>query len=522
MHVLGAGLQTACDARAAPATCAEGDAFLHNDPYSATPTPPTTRILVPVFCDGEHLFTTSAKAHQADIGNAEPTTYMAVRAATSTRRAALNFPCVRIQRGYERRRRHHPDVPAPDPRAGAVVRRLPGDARRGPDRRAPAARAGRRATGSRRSAAVRRRVARLLRAAHGRRRSRKLPGGPAASRERARPDARARRRASRCRSRSTIDPERGPDRGRPAGQHRLRARRDQPVRGVARPTAPSSAIFNVLPERRAAQRGHASAASRCCCARAASSASRGFPALRLAGDHEHRSTGSSTPIQAAFAQLGDGARAGRGRRRVGAGYAVICGHRPASGGAVHQPADHRQQRRARARRAATAGSPTRCRTAAGRLQRQRRGRRAEVPDPASARVRLLPDSGGPGDVPRRARDRGGLRAPRARCRPCTSSPTSPPTRPRGCSAAAAGQRGRVTRIAADGTEQPLPAIGDIELEPGEWVRGCETGGGGYGDPLARDPGRVLADVHRGVGHPGSRDRGLRRDADPVADRMATN
>jgi N-methylhydantoinase B len=55
----------------------------------------------------------------------------------------------------------------------------------------------------------------------------------------------------------------------------------------------------------------------------------------------------------------------------------------------------------------------------------------------------------------------------------------------------------VTHIAADGSEHPLPAIGDITLEPGEWLRGCEAGGGGYGDPLARDPARVLADVNEG-------------------------
>ena len=59
----------------------------------------------------------------------------------------------------------------------------------------------------------------------------------------------------------------------------------------------------------------------------------------------------------------------------------------------------------------------------------------------------------------------------------------------------------VARIDADGTEHPLPAIGDIELQPGEWVRGCEAGGGGYGDPLARDPGPGARRRAGGVGHP---------------------
>ena len=59
---------------------------------------------MPVFLDGEHVFTASAKAHQADCGNAEPTTYMAF-AKDVYEEGGLNFPCVRIQRDYGRRRR---------------------------------------------------------------------------------------------------------------------------------------------------------------------------------------------------------------------------------------------------------------------------------------------------------------------------------------------------------------------------------------------------------------------------------
>ena len=52
----------------------------------------------------------------------------------------------------------------------------------------------------------------------------------------------------------------------------------------------------------------------------------------------------------------------------------------------------------------------------------------------------------------------------------------------------------VTKIELDGTQTAQPTIGDVELRPGEWVRGLESGGGGYGDPLERDPSAVLADV----------------------------
>ena len=54
---------------------------------------------MPVFIDGRHVFTASAKAHQADCGNSEPTTYMAY-ARDVYEEGALIFPCVRIQRDY--------------------------------------------------------------------------------------------------------------------------------------------------------------------------------------------------------------------------------------------------------------------------------------------------------------------------------------------------------------------------------------------------------------------------------------
>ena len=55
----------------------EGDCYLHNDPYSGNTHAADHTFLVPVFFEGEHLFTAVAKAHQADIGNSLPTTYMA-------------------------------------------------------------------------------------------------------------------------------------------------------------------------------------------------------------------------------------------------------------------------------------------------------------------------------------------------------------------------------------------------------------------------------------------------------------
>jgi N-methylhydantoinase B len=77
-----------------------GDAFLHNSPYHGNSHAADHSILVPVVDEqGVHRFTVLAKAHQADIGNAKPTTYTgAVRDVYEE--GALIFPGVRVQRGY--------------------------------------------------------------------------------------------------------------------------------------------------------------------------------------------------------------------------------------------------------------------------------------------------------------------------------------------------------------------------------------------------------------------------------------
>src|SRR3954465_5483131 len=77
----------------------DGDAFLHNDPYLGNTHPADHVILVPVIWEGVPLFTTAAKAHQADCGNAQPTTYMPY-ARDVYEEGSLIFPAVGEQRGY--------------------------------------------------------------------------------------------------------------------------------------------------------------------------------------------------------------------------------------------------------------------------------------------------------------------------------------------------------------------------------------------------------------------------------------
>jgi N-methylhydantoinase B len=78
-----------------------GDAYLHNSPYHGCSHAADQTILVPVIDSaGVHRFTVIAKAHQADIGNSIPTTYMG-SAVDVYNEGALIFPCVAVQREYE-------------------------------------------------------------------------------------------------------------------------------------------------------------------------------------------------------------------------------------------------------------------------------------------------------------------------------------------------------------------------------------------------------------------------------------
>ncbi len=77
-----------------------GDAYLHNSPYHGNSHAADHAILVPVIDDaGIHRFTAFAKAHQADIGNAQPTSYQGV-ARDVYEEGALIFPAVKVQEDY--------------------------------------------------------------------------------------------------------------------------------------------------------------------------------------------------------------------------------------------------------------------------------------------------------------------------------------------------------------------------------------------------------------------------------------
>jgi N-methylhydantoinase B len=78
-----------------------GDAFLHNSPYEGNSHAADHCMIVPVIDDqGVPRFFVLAKAHQADCGNALPTTYMG-HAKDVYEEGALIFPAVKVQENYQ-------------------------------------------------------------------------------------------------------------------------------------------------------------------------------------------------------------------------------------------------------------------------------------------------------------------------------------------------------------------------------------------------------------------------------------
>jgi len=68
------------------------------------------------------------------------------------------------------------------------------------------------------------------------------------------------------------------------------------------------------------------------------------------------------------------------------------------------------------------------------------------------------------------------------------------TAPWGLFGGEAGAMAKSRIVRADGQVETFPSKAELRLEPGDRLEVWTTGGGGHGDPLTRDPARVLADV----------------------------
>ena len=494
VHVFGAHLQTAAMRRAHP-DLREGDAFLDNDPYEANTHSGDHTIMVPVFCAGEHLFTTSVKAHQADIGNSIPSSYHPF-ARDVYEEGALIFSSTQVQREYRdiddivrmcKRR-----IRVPEQWYGDYLAML-GAARIGERRlRDVVERYG--------VETIRAFVAEWLdyserRMAHA---IAELPAvrlegetchdpiGPLAE-------------PIPVRAAIAVDPEAG------TIEVDLRDNVDALPVGINESMACSTnnavaGILNVL-ERVPINSGS-------------------FRRLRIrlregavVGIARHPDCCSvattnvadrlTNVIQHAFAEIGDGHGLAEGAASLSAGYAVIAGEDRAGDPYINQliVGSNGGPGTPQVDGWLTYGAPG----GAGLIYRDS----VEVDEHKFpmrySEIRVLADSGGAGrfrGAPASVVEFGPSEAPMLVAYQIDGHATPA----RGARGGLPGSTGAAYKIDAEGAVERTPNVTQIELQPGERVRGVHGGGGGYGDPRERDPSRVLADVLEGYVSPDAAER----------------
>jgi N-methylhydantoinase B len=497
IHVLGGGRQTESMLEFHP-DLAPGDAYLHNDPYLGNTHTADHTILVPVFVGGQHIFTVAAKAHQADCGNSDPSTYMPF-AKDVYQEGGLNFPCVRIQRNYEdvgdiirmcRRRIRVPEVWYGDYLAalGAArigERRLQALVERyGADTIATFVREWLDYSERRMTHAIKSLPAGKLEA-EGRHDS--LPGLP---------------NGVPVKVKVEVDPANG------VVTVDLRDNIDCVAVGVnlSQTCATAGALIGVLncidpsvPRNEGSFRRIRILLKENCVVGIPK-----FPAsTSMATSNVTNRLINAT--QRAFSMLGDGYGLAEGAASMGAGFGVVSGFDRRHG---NEPYVNQMVIGNNGGPGAPGcdGWVTYCMPDAAASVMVDSAEIIEQKYPLIIRsLRLVEDTGGAG------RFRGGpageiVYGPLHDAMTVAYFAEMHEDPPKGTRGGREGCRSQVSKIRQDGGEEPLPPIGLVELQPGEYIRGLESGGGGYGNPLERDPNRVRHDVLEGwITLPAARD-----------------
>ncbi len=485
VHIFGSSLQTSAMCELHP-DLAPGDAFLHNDPYLGNSHPADHMYMVPVFIDGLHLFTACAKAHQADCGNSIPSTYFA-NARDVYEEGALIFPCVRVQKDYQ----HVDDILRMCRRRIRVPEQWYGDY---------LASIGAARIGERRLVELAKR--------HGVETLKQFIEAWFTYSERRTVEAIRQMPAGRWTSTSVYDPlppllpdglpirvdiEVDPVGGRIEVD--LTHNADNLPFGLNESVACATSnamcgVFNCIdPDvpHNAGSFARINVKLRQGCVT-------GIPEFPYSCSMATTNIGDRivNAVQAAFAQVGEGYGNAEGAMGMGAGAAVISGHdwrrngayinqewMIANGGPATPETDGWLN----------FGLPVAC----GVIYRGS----VEVDEskfPMLYRsMRVAQGGSGAGTF------RGGpgvevIYGPRRDPMTVVVSCDGQVNAPRGVRGGHDGPPAGTWKIHRDGAQEKLPGVTICTLEQGEWIRGVDAGGGGYGDPLRRDPARVLRDV----------------------------
>lgn len=485
VHIFGSSLQSQsmCDLHE---DLAPGDAFLHNDPYLGNTHAADHMVMVPVFVDGVHMFTTCAKAHQADCGNSIPSTYHAY-ARDIYEEGALIFPCVRIQKQYK----DVDDIIRMCKRRIRVPEQWYGDY---------LAEIGAARIGERRLAELTRR--------YGMETIKHFIDEWFSYSERRMVDAIKKMPPGKLSNTTVYDPLPPilPD-GLPLRVD-VEVDTEQGYIDVDLTHNPDNMAFG-LNESVACATSNAMCGVFNCMDPDVPHNAGSFARVRvhlrdgcITGKPKfpHSCSMATTNIgdrlvnvtQAAFAAIGDGHGLAEGAIGMGAGAGVISGEDWRRGG----PFINQEW-------LVTNGGPATPVTdgwlnyglpvAAGLMYRGS----VEVDEskyPILVKhLRVIPGGGGAGRM-RGAPGSELVYGPRRDPMTVVISCDGQVNPPQGVRGGHAGPPAATYRIKANGEQEKLPGVVECRLEPGEWVRGLDAGGGGYGDPLEREPARVCRDV----------------------------